>query len=116
MTNDMKTINGKGVMMNKSLLSKVTSNLKLPKDPYLMPTLGINVKDSMLGLMSFSSNWGSFDIDLRKYTIKQILDNLKLKEKNYFNDLNKNFMAKNIIKNASLNLSKIDQNKDKMDN
>jgi len=32
MTNDMKTINGKGVMMNKSLFTKVTSNLKLPKD------------------------------------------------------------------------------------
>jgi len=81
-----------------------------------MPTLGINVRDSMLGLLSFSSNWGSFDIDLRKYTIKEIIEHLKMNERNYFEDINRNFMAKNILKNASINLSKNDINKEKIDN
>jgi len=43
-----------------------------------MPSLGVSVRDNMLGLFSFCSlNWGSFDIPLKKYTCSELVDNIK---------------------------------------
>lgn len=81
LTKDIETIQSKGVENNKSLYTIVHTNLKLPKDQYLFPTLGINVRDSFLGIFSFASvNWGTFDINLKKHTCKNIIDRIKSNE------------------------------------
>jgi len=72
MTKDIDTIPSKGVSNNKSLFSKVTSNIKLPNDEYLMPSLGIQVKDNLLAFFGIF-NWGYFDINLRSKTEKNII-------------------------------------------
>jgi len=83
MTKDIQTINSKGVKNNKSLYTIIHTNLKLPSDRYLFPTLGINVRDNFLGMFSFASlNWGNFDVDLKKHTCAALIEQIKKNEKN----------------------------------
>lgn len=72
MTKDINTISSKGVSSNKSLFSKLTSNIKLPRDKYLMPTLGVQVKDSLLAFFGINI-WGNFDINLQPKLAKNII-------------------------------------------
>jgi len=82
MTKNIESINSKGVMNNKSLYSIIHTNLKLPSDPYLFPSLGVNVRDNLFSMFSFTSmNWGNFDVDLIKYTSHYIYH--KIKTSNY---------------------------------
>jgi len=76
MTKDINTICSKGVSCNKSLFSKLTSSVKLPKDEYLMPTLGVHVKDNLLAFF-FINIWGSFDINLKSKISKNIIFRVK---------------------------------------
>jgi len=83
MAKDIKTINSKGVANNKSLFSKISSSIKLPRDEYLMPTLGVNVRDNMLALFDWcATNWGSFDVTLKNFTCNEIVEAIKLQREN----------------------------------
>lgn len=45
----------------------------LPKDTYLFPTLGVNVKDNFLGLFNWGNDvWGNFDIPLQKHELGKL--------------------------------------------
>lgn len=70
MTKDINTINSKGISINKSLQSIINTNIMLPKDKYLFPTLGVSVKDNFLGLFNWGNDlWGNFDIPLEQHCI-----------------------------------------------
>lgn len=78
MTKDINTINSKGIKNNKSLQSIIDTHIMLPKDKYLFPTLGVNVKDNFLGLFNWGNDlWGNLDIPLEEHDI----DNLEKAEK-----------------------------------
>lgn len=76
MTKDINTINSKGVNNNKSLFSKLTSSVKLPRDEYLMPTLGVHVKDDLLAFFLIYI-WGSFNINLKGKISHNIISRVK---------------------------------------
>lgn len=42
----------------------------LPKDNYLFPTLGVNVKDNYIGMFNFGNDiWGNLGIEIKKHEL-----------------------------------------------